>query len=180
MQQANPAAVGDSRTEAVLFRAADRVVEKLRPVDLLAAAIDEAEPKFLATLAQALGPDVAAADLRELIELSYPASATPGAFDGRPNRFTPEALEGIKQFDAELTAGGAASRESALHRLSPAFGALPPSAPSFPSRLPFLALDRIISNRPGLIGEVLAHETPLSRVASDHLPIVTMLSYDAV
>jgi endonuclease/exonuclease/phosphatase family metal-dependent hydrolase len=70
--------------------------------------------------------------------------------------------------------------KSALHRLSPAFGALPPSAPSFPSRLPFLALDRIISNRPGLIGEVVAHETPLSRTASDHLPIMTTIAYDAV
>ena len=70
--------------------------------------------------------------------------------------------------------------KSALHRLSPAFGALPPSAASFPSRLPFLALDRIISNRPGLISEVVAHETPLSRIASDHLPVMTTLSYDAV
>lgn len=70
--------------------------------------------------------------------------------------------------------------KSALNGFSPAFGALPPSAPSFPSRLPFLALDRIISNRPGLIGDVVAHETPLSRVASDHLPIMTTLNYDAV
>lgn len=70
--------------------------------------------------------------------------------------------------------------KSALRGFSPAFGALPPSAPSFPSRLPFLSLDRIISNRPGLIGEVVAHETPLSRVASDHLPVMTTLSYEAV
>lgn len=70
--------------------------------------------------------------------------------------------------------------KSALRGFSTAFGALPPSAPSFPSRLPFLALDRIISNRPGLIGEVIAHETPLSRIASDHLPVMTTLAYDAV
>ena len=70
--------------------------------------------------------------------------------------------------------------KSALHGFSPAFGALPPSAPSFPSRLPFLALDRIICNRPGLISDVVAHETPLSRVASDHLPVTTTLDYAAV
>jgi endonuclease/exonuclease/phosphatase family metal-dependent hydrolase len=70
--------------------------------------------------------------------------------------------------------------KSALHGFSPAFGALPPSAPSFPSRLPFLALDRIISNKPGLISEVVAHDTPLSRIASDHLPVMTTLAYDVV
>lgn len=70
--------------------------------------------------------------------------------------------------------------KSALRGFLPAFGKLPPSAPSFPSRLPFLALDRIIANRPGLIGDVLAHDTPLSRVASDHLPVMTTMLYDAV
>ena len=73
-----------------------------------------------------------------------------------------------------------AGPKSALHGFSPAFGPLQPSAPSFPSRLPFLALDRIIPNQPGLISDVVAHETPLSRVASDHLPIRTVLHYDAL
>ena len=73
-----------------------------------------------------------------------------------------------------------AGPKSALHYFSPAFGPLPPSAPSFPSRLPFLALDRIIPNRTGLISDVIAHETPLSRVASDHLPIRTTLLYDTL
>ena len=43
--------------------------------------------------------------------------------------------------------------------------------PSFPSYFPLLALDRIIA-RPGrILGPVEVHMSPLSRRASDHLPI---------
>ncbi|RWX75047.1 endonuclease/exonuclease/phosphatase family protein [Neorhizobium lilium] len=59
---------------------------------------------------------------------------------------------------------------SALNTLAGVFG-LPPAVPSFPSRLPVLALDRIMANRPGLIDKVQTHDTPLARLASDHLPI---------
>lgn len=34
-----------------------------------------------------------------------------------------------------------------------------------------LALDRIIANRPEILSEVAVHDTPLARIASDHLPI---------
>jgi endonuclease/exonuclease/phosphatase family metal-dependent hydrolase len=60
---------------------------------------------------------------------------------------------------------------SALKTLHPAFGSMPPAVPSFPSRLPLLALDRIIANRKDMLSTVIAHNTPLARVASDHLPI---------
>jgi endonuclease/exonuclease/phosphatase family metal-dependent hydrolase len=60
---------------------------------------------------------------------------------------------------------------SALRELGPAFGALPMPVPSFPSGLPLLALDRIIADRPGILSDVAVHDTPLARVASDHLPI---------
>lgn len=59
---------------------------------------------------------------------------------------------------------------SSLNTLTSVFG-LPPAVPSFPSRLPVLALDRIMANRPDLIGAVHVHDTPLARLASDHLPI---------
>ncbi len=59
---------------------------------------------------------------------------------------------------------------SALNTLATVFG-LPAAVPSFPSRLPVLALDRIMANRPGLIDTVHTHDTPLARLASDHLPI---------
>lgn len=63
--------------------------------------------------------------------------------------------------------------QSPLQSFRTAFGGLPPAVASFPSRLPFLALDRIIADRAGLIDSVVVHDSPLARVASDHLPIKT-------
>ena len=62
-------------------------------------------------------------------------------------------------------------RGSALDRFEPVFGPLPAPMPSFPARLPVLALDRIMTNRPGLIADMRVHDTPLSRMGSDHLPL---------
>lgn len=59
---------------------------------------------------------------------------------------------------------------SSLHGLRPVFGPLPGGLPSFPSRMPILALDRVIGS-PGLVTALEVHETPLSKVASDHLPL---------
>jgi endonuclease/exonuclease/phosphatase family metal-dependent hydrolase len=60
---------------------------------------------------------------------------------------------------------------SALSILDTAFGPIPSAVPSFPSRLPLLALDRIIASRSDILSPVTVHSTPLARVASDHLPI---------
>jgi endonuclease/exonuclease/phosphatase family metal-dependent hydrolase len=60
---------------------------------------------------------------------------------------------------------------SSLHSFQSIFGPQPLAVPSFPARLPVLALDRIMANRKGVVTTVEAHDTPLSRVASDHLPI---------
>jgi len=60
---------------------------------------------------------------------------------------------------------------SSLSTFQMAFGPLPPAVPSFPAGLPVLALDRIIANRKGIISAVEVHDTPLARMASDHLPI---------
>lgn len=64
---------------------------------------------------------------------------------------------------------------TSLHSFRPAFRTFPDAVPSYPSRLPVLALDRIIANRAGLLAPVAAHDTPLSRVASDHLPLKTIV-----
>jgi endonuclease/exonuclease/phosphatase family metal-dependent hydrolase len=51
-----------------------------------------------------------------------------------------------------------------------------PAPPTFPSRLPLFALDRLwISPRHRLV-QVRVHATPLARVASDHLPLIAHIA----
>lgn len=64
---------------------------------------------------------------------------------------------------------------SSLRSLEPFFGPTPPAPASFPARLPVLALDRILGWPQGLVTDVAAHDTPLARVASDHLPLTARL-----
>lgn len=47
-----------------------------------------------------------------------------------------------------------------------------PIARTFPSRLPMLSLDRIWTQPSAALTTVHAHRTPLSRIASDHLPLI--------
>lgn len=60
---------------------------------------------------------------------------------------------------------------SSLKNLDPAFGPLNVAVPSFPSRYPVFPLDRILGNPNHMVSTVEVHDTPLARVASDHLPI---------
>jgi endonuclease/exonuclease/phosphatase family metal-dependent hydrolase len=62
-------------------------------------------------------------------------------------------------------------QKSSLHALGPAFGPLTAALPTFPSRFPVFALDRILGNPESMILGIDVHATPLARVASDHLPI---------
>jgi len=62
-------------------------------------------------------------------------------------------------------------RRSSLENLHPGFGPLAAALPSFPSRFPLFALDRILGSPHDLITGIEVHDTPLARVASDHLPI---------
>jgi endonuclease/exonuclease/phosphatase family metal-dependent hydrolase len=51
-----------------------------------------------------------------------------------------------------------------------------PAPPTFPSRFPVFALDRLwISPRHRLV-QVKVHATPLARLASDHLPLVAHIA----
>ena len=50
-------------------------------------------------------------------------------------------------------------------------------ARSFPSRRPVLRLDRIWARPHGAMGPIVAHRTPLARVASDHLPVRATIAW---
>jgi endonuclease/exonuclease/phosphatase family metal-dependent hydrolase len=50
-----------------------------------------------------------------------------------------------------------------------------PARASFPARYPLLALDRMMLSPHGELREVTVHDSPLSRRASDHLPIKARL-----
>jgi endonuclease/exonuclease/phosphatase family metal-dependent hydrolase len=69
---------------------------------------------------------------------------------------------------------------SSLHTFQSAFGQQPLAVPSFPARLPVLALDRIMANRRGVVTAVEAHDTPLARIASDHLPVKAVVNLKRV
>lgn len=66
-------------------------------------------------------------------------------------------------------------RRSSLRPLESLFGSLGFGPASFPSRLPVFALDRILGWPRGVVRDVQVHDTPLARVASDHLPLKARL-----
>jgi endonuclease/exonuclease/phosphatase family metal-dependent hydrolase len=61
--------------------------------------------------------------------------------------------------------------KSSLRALEDSFHTPASHLPSFPAGFPILALDRIMGNLPGLVACTAVHDTPLSRTASDHLPV---------
>lgn len=70
--------------------------------------------------------------------------------------------------------------DSSLHAIETGFDAPGRGPATFPSRLPVLRLDRILGRPRGLVLGVAAHDTPLARVASDHLPVKASLDLAAV
>ena len=55
-----------------------------------------------------------------------------------------------------------------------------PAPPTFPARLPVFALDRIYASPRKMLKELFVHDTPLARVASDHLPVIATLDLEHV
>ena len=64
--------------------------------------------------------------------------------------------------------------DTALDVLAPRFGT-PPRIGTFPAFRPVLPLDRILATPQGLVTGIAAHDTPLARKASDHLPLTARL-----
>lgn len=64
---------------------------------------------------------------------------------------------------------------SVLGVLEPVFGTSP-QVPTFPAFRAFLSLDRIMGHPAGMVTAVRAHDTPLSRRASDHLPLTARVA----
>lgn len=60
---------------------------------------------------------------------------------------------------------------SSLRTFEPLFGPVAEHFPSFPSRRPTLSLDRILARPPQIIQALTVHDSPIARVASDHLPM---------
>ncbi len=69
---------------------------------------------------------------------------------------------------------------SSLAVLQPFFGPFGPPRPSFPSRLPFMSLDRILGHPRGLVLGRQVHDSVLARIASDHLPIRARIDLAAI
>lgn len=66
-------------------------------------------------------------------------------------------------------------RRSALGGFAPGFGPIGQGVPSFPAYFPVLALDRVMARPHGIIEGVAAHDSRLSRLASDHLPVKALV-----
>jgi len=49
------------------------------------------------------------------------------------------------------------------------------AVPTFPSRMPMLALDRLWTHPASILSRLHVHRSPLARIASDHLPLVATL-----
>lgn len=62
-------------------------------------------------------------------------------------------------------------QRSSLKKLAPKFGPLHADLASFPARFPLWSLDRILTSPIGLVSQLEVHDTPLARIASDHLPV---------
>lgn len=60
---------------------------------------------------------------------------------------------------------------SSLVNFGQTFGPLTAALPTFPAPFPLFALDRILASPSELVAGLATHDTPLARVASDHLPV---------
>ncbi|WP_242909724.1 AAA family ATPase [Actinomadura terrae] len=100
----SPADLADPRVADVLYAATDRAGARVRPSDLLYAAIDSADQGMRSMLARALQDGAYVRDLLESIGAYNPGGSGRGAFGGRREDFSPEALAALDEFVQRLGA----------------------------------------------------------------------------
>ena len=93
----------------------------------------------------------------KLLGAAQPDDGRPVVVMGDMNEWRIAGRSSLRMFDAHL---------SSHHSM----------VPSFPSRLPLWPLDRILVSRNVEVQDFMALDTPLARVASDHLPVRAQLS----
>jgi ATP-dependent Clp protease ATP-binding subunit ClpA len=100
-----PHLLNNERTEAVLLAATDHASGKIRPSDILLAAIDSRDVRILANLRLFLDPGCSPQELRKIIEAYNPTGTTHSYFNGERRWFSPETLPALDEFGSKLTDG---------------------------------------------------------------------------
>lgn len=113
----NPEKIADERARKVVWAAIDRAPGRIRPSDLLAAAIGSGDAKILAILAQAMPAGGSPLDLSQTIDVYNPPRSSPTDFDGSRGRISAETLAALEEFDQALAVGGEGGRRVALELL---------------------------------------------------------------
>ena len=109
--------IADERARKVLTAAIDRVQQRMRPSDLIAAAIGSGDARILTALAQAMPAGGSPLDLRETIDVYNPPPSSPTDFDGSRRRISDDALAALDEFDGALAKGGEGVQRVALELL---------------------------------------------------------------
>jgi ATP-dependent Clp protease ATP-binding subunit ClpA len=113
----SPDLLNEPRAAALLRAAADRTRSKMRPSDLLAAAVSLKDAKVQALLVQSMQPGSSTGEISEVIEVYNPACTNFSDFDGRRERFTENALDALDAFCSEYQQDTEGAADTALELL---------------------------------------------------------------
>ncbi len=94
--------IEDELTALVLREAIGHAADKIRPNDLLWAAIETSNPKVLTLLSKALETGCTPFDLRDVIEVYNSKWTTARNLDCKEEDFSLETLAALKHFETEL------------------------------------------------------------------------------
>ena len=95
--------IGDQKAIDVLTMAIDRATDKVRPSDILAAALKKGDSEVIDVISQALKPGCFPNELLDLINVyNEPRKGPHSEFNGERKWFSKEALDALDHFDAEL------------------------------------------------------------------------------